>query len=89
MYGMTHYEKVFSNKLANWMIDDEVFNHYKYQMSIYYKYEPDGSKLVMLSYVDYCLYWYTYEKLGKWFVDTIEKIFHMNFLGYAHWFMCI
>ena len=58
-------------------------------MSIYYKYEPDGSKLVVFSYVYYCLYWYTYEKLGKWFVDTIENIFHVNFLGYAHWFMYI
>ena len=29
-------------------------------MSIYYKYTPDGSKLVVLSYVDDCLYWYIY-----------------------------
>ena len=43
----------------------------------------------MLSCVDYCLYWYTSEKLGKCFVDTIENIFHVNFLGYAHWFMYI
>ena len=25
----------------------------------------------------------------KWFVETIGKIFHVNFLGYAHWFMLI
>ena len=25
----------------------------------------------------------------KWFVDTLKKIFHVNFLGYAHWFMSI
>ena len=25
--------------------------------------------------------------LGKWFVDTLGKRFHVNFLGYAHWFM--
>ena len=43
----------------------------------------------MLSYVDYCVYWYTYEKLGKWFVDTLGKIFHVKFLGYAQWFMSI
>ena len=72
MYGMTHSKRVFSDKVSNWMIDDAGFNKSKYQMSIYYKYEPDGSKLVVFSYVDYCLYWYKYEKLGKWFVDTIE-----------------
>ena len=58
-------------------------------MSIYYKYAQDGSKIVVLSYVDDCFYWYTNEDLGKWFVDTLGKIFHVNFLGYAHWFMSI
>ena len=58
-------------------------------MSIYYKYATDGSKVVVLSYVDDCVYWYTNEDLGKWFVDTLGKRFHVNFLGYAHWFMSI
>ena len=58
-------------------------------MSIYYKYAPDGSKIVVLSYVDDCAYWYTNEDIGKWFVDTLVKRFHVNFLGYAHWFMSI
>ena len=58
-------------------------------MSIYYKYASDGSKIVVLSYVDDCVYWYKNEDLGKWFVDTLGKIFHVNFLGYAHWFMSI
>ena len=59
------------------------------QMSIYYKYAPDGSKIVVLSYFDDCVYWYTNEDLGKWFVDTLENRFHLNFLGFAHWFMSI
>ena len=58
-------------------------------MYIYYKYVPYGSTLVVLSYIDDIVYWYTYEELGKWFVDTPGKRFHMNFLGYAHWFMSI
>ena len=58
-------------------------------MSIYYNYDPDGSKTFVLSYVDYCVYWYTNEDIGKWFVDTFGKIFHVNFMGYAHWFMSI
>ena len=40
-------------------------------------------------YVDDCLYWYTSEALGKWFVDTLGEIFYVKFLGYAHWFMLI
>ena len=44
---------------------------------------------MVLSYVDDCVYWYTNEDLGKWFVDTLGKRFHVNFLGYAHWFMSI
>ena len=58
-------------------------------MSIYYKYATDGSKNFVLSYVDDCVYWYTNEDLGKWFVDILGKRFHVNFFGYAHWFMSI
>ena len=58
-------------------------------MSIYYKYATDESKSVVLSYVDDCVYWYTNEYLGKCFVDTLGNIFHVNFLGYAYWFMSI
>ena len=58
-------------------------------MSICYKYAPNGSKIVVLYYVDDFVYWYTNEDLGKWFVDTLGKIFHVNFLGFAHWFMSI
>ena len=50
---------------------------------------PDGSKIVVLCHVDDCVYWYTNEDLGKRFVDTLGKRFHVTFLGYAHWFMSI
>ena len=53
-------------------------------MSEYYKYEPYGSKLVVLSYVYYCVYWYTSGELVKLFMDTLGKIFLVNFLEYAH-----
>ena len=58
-------------------------------MSIYYKCAPDGSKLVVLYYVDDCLYWYTYEELVKWFLNKLGNIIYLNFPGYAHWFMFI
>ena len=40
-------------------------------MYIYYKYAPDGSKIVVLYYVDACVYWSENEDLGKWLVDTL------------------
>ena len=58
-------------------------------MSINYKYAPDGSKIVVLSYIDDCVHWYTNEVIGKWCVNTLGNRFHVNFLGYAHWFMSI
>ena len=58
-------------------------------MSIYYKYALDGGKKVVLYHVDDCVYWYTSEALLRWIVDAQGKIFHVNLLRYAHWFMSI
>ena len=58
-------------------------------MSIYYKYATDGTIIVVLSYVDDCIYWYKSEALEKWFVETIGKLFDVKFLRFAHWFMSI
>ena len=58
-------------------------------MYIYYKYAIDGSNFFVLSYVDYRVYLCNSEEIGKWFVDTLGKIFHVKFLGYAHWFVSI
>ena len=88
MYGMTNSGKLFAYELTEWLLE-VYFIQSKCQMSIYYKYAPYGSKTDVLSYVDGCVYWYTNEDIGKWFVDTLGKISHVNFLGYAHWFMSI
>ena len=69
------------------MIDEAGLKYPQGQISIYYKYAIYGSKLVVLYYVDGFLYWYTYEELGKWFVNKIGKILHVKLLEYAHWFM--
>ena len=88
MYGMNDSGKFFADELTEWLLE-AIFIQSQCQMSIYYKYAPDGSKQIVLYYVDDCVYFYTNEDLGKWFVDTLGKIFHVNFLGYAHWFMSI
>ena len=88
MYGMTNSGKSFADELTEWLLEVG-FIQSQCQMSIYYKYAPDGSKIVVLSYVDDCVYWYTNEDIGKWFVETLGEIFHVTFLRYAHWFMSI
>ena len=88
MCGMTNSGKLFADELTEW-INEEGFMKSQCQMSIYYKYAPDGSKIVVLSYVGDFVYWYKNEDLGKWFVHTLGKRFHVNFLGFAHWFMSI
>ena len=83
---MTNSGKLFSDELTEWL-PDTGFIQYQCQMSIFYKYEPYGTKQIVLSYVDECVYWYTSEATRKWFVDNLGKILHVKLLGYAHWFM--
>ena len=64
MYGTTKFGKLFADELKEWLIEAG-FIQSQCQMSIYYKYSPDGSKSVVLSYVDDCVYWYTNEYIGK------------------------
>ena len=45
MYGMTDSGKLFADELTEWLLE-AVFIQSKCQMSIYYKYAPDGSKIV-------------------------------------------
>ena len=72
MYGMTNSGKLFAYEFIEWLLESG-FIQSRCQMSIYYKYTPDGSKIIVLSYVDDCVYWYTNEVLGKWFVETLGK----------------
>ena len=72
MYGMTNSGKFLDDELTEWLLEAG-FIQSQCQMYIYYKYAPDVSKIVVLSYVDDCVYWYTNEDLGKCFVDTLGK----------------
>ena len=83
IYGMKNSGKLFADELTEWLIEAG-FIQSQCHMSIYYKSAPDGSKIVVLSYVDDCVYWYTNYDLGKWFVDTLGKRFHVNFLVFSH-----
>ena len=64
MYDMTNSGKLFADELTEWLIEAG-FVQYQCQMSICYKYSPNGSRIVVLSYVDDCVYWYTPEVLGN------------------------
>ena len=56
MYGMNNSGKLFADELTEWLVEAG-FIQSQCQMSIYYKYAPDGSKIVVLSWVDDCFYW--------------------------------
>ena len=85
---MTNFRKLFEDDLTDWLIGAG-FIPYQFHVSIYYKYAPDGTKTVVLSYVDDYVYWYTNEAYGKWSVDTLGKRCHVNFLVISYWFMSI
>ena len=55
MYGMTNSGKLFADELTEWLLEAGVIQS-QCQMSIYYKYAPDGSKTFVSSYVDDCVY---------------------------------
>ena len=59
---MTNYGKLFSDELTEWLLEAG-FIQSQCHMYIYYKYAPDGSKIVVLYYVDDCVYWYTNDYL--------------------------
>ena len=87
MYGTTNSGKLFADELTEWLLESD-FIQSQCQMSIYYEYAPYGSMCCVFN-IDDCAYWYTNEYIGKWFVDNLGKIFHVNFLVYANWFMSI
>ena len=89
MYDMTNYGKLFSDRLTKWLMDVAGLKQSQFPMYIYYNYVPYGSKLVVLSYVVDCVFWYTSEELVKWFVYTLGKRFHVNFLGYLYCFISV
>ena len=64
MYGMTNYGNLFADELTEWLLEVG-FIQSQCQMYIYYKYAQDESKIVVLSYVDDFVYWYTNEDIGK------------------------
>ena len=70
MYGTTNYVNLVAYELTNCMVYDAGFKHSWCQIYIYYKYAPYGSRLVVLSYFDDYLYWYTYKEPGMVFLDT-------------------
>ena len=55
IYVMTNSVKVFSDELTEWLLEAGLIQ-YQYNMSIYYKYAIYGTKIVVLSYVDDCIY---------------------------------
>ena len=60
---MTNTEKLFAAELNNWFKYEAGFKNSQFQMSIYKKCAPDGSKIAVLYCVDNYVYWYDMRKL--------------------------
>ena len=88
MYGMNNSGKLFVDELTEWLLDSGLIE-YPCQIYIYYIYVPYGTKIVVLSYDDDCVYWYTSEAFVKCFVDTLGKRSRVKFLGCTNWFISI
>ena len=89
IYRMTSIIKWFADNFTVWLVYEAGFKQSQYQMTLYYKYVPYETKNVVLIYVDNCVYWYTSEAIVKWFVENLERRFHVNLLGFSHWFIPI
>ena len=72
MYDNTYSGKFFADELTEWLLAAG-FIQSKCQMSIYYKYAPYESKIVVLSHVDYCVYCYTNEDIGNGLLIICER----------------
>ena len=66
MYGMNDSGKLFSDELKEWLLEAYLNVRFLSIISIHHM-----DQKIVLSYVDDCFYWYNYEALGKWFVDTL------------------
>ena len=65
MHVMTNFWNLFADDLTEWLIESG-FIQSQCHMSIYYKYAPDGKKMIVLSYVDDCVYCCTSKYLEKY-----------------------
>ena len=59
MYIITNYGKLFSGYLIEWLLEAGSIQSQSH-ISIYYKYAPGETNIFILSYVDYCVYLYTF-----------------------------
>ena len=77
---MINSKNLFADKITTWIIDEAGFKQSHCQMSINYEYATYVSKLVVLSYFYYCVYWYTSKEIGKWFMNIPSNILYVNFV---------
>ena len=69
MYGMTNYGKLFYDDLTEWLLEAG-FIQSQCHMSIYYKYAPDDTKIVVLSFFNDCVYVGQYsESPDRWLCE--------------------
>ena len=89
MYEIKNSGKLSADELTYWLINEAGLKQSQCKMAIYFKYAPYRKNIVVSSYADDCVYWYTSEAIGKWFVYTLGNILPVEFLLFENWFMSI
>ena len=56
--------EIIDDQLTDWFFEAG-FIQSQCHMSIYYKYAPYGTSIVVLYYIDDCVYWFTPEAIRK------------------------
>ena len=51
IYGMTNSGKLFSGEFTGFLFESGLIQ-YQCQISIYHKCAPDGTKIILISYID-------------------------------------
>ena len=82
MYGLTNSGKLFAVELKEWLLEAG-FIQSQCQMSICYKYAPDGSKIVVLYYFYDCVYGIQMKVLENgllilWEIDSMRNSWDMH-----------
>ena len=85
MYGMTKYGKLFADELKIGYFRHTSFNLNVRCLFIISMHHME--QFFVLYYADGCVYWYTYEAIGIWFVYDLGNILYVNFLVYENWLM--
>lgn len=86
IYGQKMSGKFWNQDYTEWLLD-QGFEQSTADTTYFIKYNPDGSWIRLIFYVDDCLYYGSTDKAEKDFEKEVAKRFKIEFNGNANWFL--